>query len=132
MAECACGKTYDAQAWSRLEYVGLQDDGEQIREFRKCMCGSTLAILIGPSPGGKEPFDVAPSSAWETSGWRVRVESGTDPVLEMEYPSELAATTACQQAIRTLDVEHGGRIVMTSPQGRVLVNWDRRPRGKST
>jgi len=126
--QCTCGRTYDVQAWNRLAYVGLQDDGEQVLELRVCVCGATIAALVGPSPGAEQPFDVAPSSAWEILGWRVRVESGTDPVLETEYMSELAATTACQHAIRALDVEHGGRVVMTSPQGRVLVNWDRRPR----
>jgi hypothetical protein len=127
-AKCACGETYDPASWSRLDYVGLQDDGEQVLELRVCACGATIAALVGPSPGGAEPFDVAPSSAWETCGWRVRVESGTDPVLETEYPSELAADAACQREIRALDVERGGRIVMTSPQGHVLVTWDRRPR----
>jgi hypothetical protein len=126
--KCACGRAYDLVSWSCLEYAGLQDDGEQVREFRKCACGSTIAVLVGPSPSAAEPFDVAPSSGWETSGWRVRVESGTDPVLETEYASERAADAACQNEIRALDAERGGRIVMTSPQGRVLVTWERHPR----
>jgi hypothetical protein len=131
-AKCACGQTYDVLAWTRLTYVGLQDDGDEVLELRVCVCGATLASLVGPSPRVEEPFDVAPSSAWETRGWRVRVEIGTDPVLETEYASEQAADAACQREIRALDVERGGRIVMTSPQGRVLVTWDRRPREKPT
>jgi len=131
-AKCACGRTFDVQAWNVLSYVGLQDDGEQVQELRVCECGVTVGLLVGPSPGAEQPFDVAPSSAWEIGGWRLRVESGADPVLETEYTSEPAAAAACQQAIRALDVEHGGRVVMTSPHGRVLVDWDRRPREKPT
>ena len=127
-AKCACGKAYDLAAWDHLEYAGLHDDGEQVRESRKCVCGASIELLVGAAPSGEEPFDVAPSSGWVTSGWRVQVESGTDPVLETEYVSEAAAVTASQHAIQSLDIEQGGRVVLTSPQGRTLVNWDRRPR----
>ncbi len=43
-----CNKTYDADAWEKLSYVGVQKGDPDIEvpdlEMRNCSCGSTLAI----------------------------------------------------------------------------------------
>jgi hypothetical protein len=48
--QCACGARYDRAAWGLLEYLGQQDDGHELYEVRNCACGSTISIVIGPSP----------------------------------------------------------------------------------
>ena len=47
---CGCGLIYSREAWGKLEYLGPQDDGEALLELRNCTCGSTLAVIVGPSP----------------------------------------------------------------------------------
>jgi len=47
---CACGCTYTREQWGQLPYVGPLDDGVEVTELRNCTCGSTLGIVIGPSP----------------------------------------------------------------------------------
>jgi hypothetical protein len=42
VVECACGRTYDAPAWSALRLVGYQEDTPTTwLEMRACPCGST-------------------------------------------------------------------------------------------
>ena len=44
--ECACGAVHTRQGWGKLDYVGLQVDGEEAAELRLCACGSTLVLPI--------------------------------------------------------------------------------------
>ena len=44
-----CGAEHTQEQWERLAYVGLQDDGTEVLEYRNCSCLSTLAIVLGPS-----------------------------------------------------------------------------------
>ncbi len=57
---CACGASYDADAWRRLPLVGTQDAGDdELLELRNCeACSSTLAIEL-PS---RQDRDVRPFS----------------------------------------------------------------------
>lgn len=49
---CGCGRQHDETAWKALDLVGVWDDGEEIYELRNCPmpCGSSIAIVLGPSP----------------------------------------------------------------------------------
>ena len=49
MKRCGCGREHDAAAWSALPLVGRQDDGVERIEIRNCACGSSIAIVLGPS-----------------------------------------------------------------------------------
>lgn len=49
MKTCSCGKRYNEAEWKRLPLVGEQDDGVERLELRNCSCGSTIAIVLGPS-----------------------------------------------------------------------------------
>jgi hypothetical protein len=46
---CGCGRHYNREQWSKLEYVGLQSDGDDGHvEMRNCSgCDSTLGIDVG-------------------------------------------------------------------------------------
>lgn len=44
--KCACGLEHE---WLTLERLGEQDDGVEILELRQCTCGSTMAVVVGPS-----------------------------------------------------------------------------------
>lgn len=46
---CGCGMPYTAAGWNRLLLVGEMDDGVDRIEIRQCVCGSTIAVLLGPS-----------------------------------------------------------------------------------
>lgn len=44
---CACGRTYDAETWKALRYVGAMPDGAGgALELRDCVCHSTIAIEV--------------------------------------------------------------------------------------
>lgn len=46
---CSCGAEYvNPEQWGQLDYVGLQDDGEEVIELRNCTCRSTIGVVIGP------------------------------------------------------------------------------------
>lgn len=48
---CACGEVYDRESWGALEYCGQQDDETEVAELRHCRrCGSTISVVLGPSP----------------------------------------------------------------------------------
>lgn len=40
---CACGRTHDAEAWDRLDFVGVMLD-ELV--LRNCQCSSTIAVRL--------------------------------------------------------------------------------------
>lgn len=51
--KCACGRRFDARAWSALPWIGIMDnrdyvglEREPVLELRLCPCGSTLAIEV--------------------------------------------------------------------------------------
>ena len=46
---CGCGRLYELQEWEKLHYVGDMDDTVEVLEMRNCVCGSTIAIVIGTS-----------------------------------------------------------------------------------
>jgi hypothetical protein len=44
---CKCGQSYSLDAWRRLLYVGVQDDGNGgMLELRNCACLSTISVRI--------------------------------------------------------------------------------------
>lgn len=46
-----CKRVHETAAqWSALPLVGHLDDGEELLALRNCVCGSTLAIVVGDSP----------------------------------------------------------------------------------
>ena len=47
---CGCGRSYSREQWGALDYAGTQDDGSEVVELRNCTCGSTLGVVVGPSP----------------------------------------------------------------------------------
>jgi hypothetical protein len=49
---CSCGRAYTPETWKTLPLCGVQDDDVEIMELRTCPCGSTIAIVLGPSTGG--------------------------------------------------------------------------------
>lgn len=59
---CSCGVAHDEASWSRLGMVGELDDGEERIEIRNCPCGSSIAILLGPSLACA-PTEPAPAMA---------------------------------------------------------------------
>ncbi len=45
--QCACGQVHSPIEWRRLEYVGVQDDGDGLAlELRNCTCGSTMSVEL--------------------------------------------------------------------------------------
>lgn len=55
-----CGRHYNLFEWQKLPLAcnrnaptGEYDDGEHVLEFRNCTCGSTLAVIKGPSQNQK-------------------------------------------------------------------------------
>jgi len=52
---CSCGKRYSSGTWKLLPYVGVHDDGVERLELRNCVCGSTIAIELGPSRTSSRP-----------------------------------------------------------------------------
>ena len=52
---CGCGRSYQANEWGALPYVGIIDpeDGGPVAVLRNCECGSTLAIEREPAPPKK-------------------------------------------------------------------------------
>lgn len=46
LKRCGCGRVHDGEAWSRLPYCGVQEDGHERFELRHCECGSTIAVLL--------------------------------------------------------------------------------------
>jgi CheY-like chemotaxis protein len=47
---CACGRSYGADAWRALRWIGEVDNGRAIGErieLRNCECGSTIAREVG-------------------------------------------------------------------------------------
>lgn len=44
--QCLCGASYPADAWQKLPYVGIMDDGIDRLELRNCPCSSTIAIEL--------------------------------------------------------------------------------------
>lgn len=55
---CSCGRVHDAEAWARLPYRGVHDDGTERIELRHCACLSTIGVVLVktgvPSLGWKE------------------------------------------------------------------------------
>lgn len=46
----ACGRRYTREQWDALKFGWFQDDEEGgLLETRQCVCGSHLALGIGPS-----------------------------------------------------------------------------------
>jgi hypothetical protein len=43
---CACGLTYDAEAWHALPLCGAMRDDVKALELRTCACGSTIAVQV--------------------------------------------------------------------------------------
>ena len=44
-----CSAVHTAETWVALRYVGAQDDGVEVISIRLCICGTSLAIELGPS-----------------------------------------------------------------------------------
>lgn len=59
----ACGASYDLQAWSALEHIGVQSDGTDRWELRDCRCGSTIGTCLGPCIQAPEAGESANSEA---------------------------------------------------------------------
>jgi hypothetical protein len=53
---CACGRSFDREAWENLPSCGVQDDDEERLQIRHSPCGSTIAVVIGPSPTQAPPI----------------------------------------------------------------------------
>ena len=53
---CRCKAEYTQQTWLFLPRIGPMDDGVDLLELRNCRCGSTLAIVIGPSVTGSVTY----------------------------------------------------------------------------
>lgn len=50
LKRCACGRTYDGDAWAALSLQGEIDNGREVGErieLRDCLCGSTIAREVG-------------------------------------------------------------------------------------
>jgi hypothetical protein len=45
-----CGATITREQWAAMRLNGPLDDGGDLLELRTHECGSTLAIVVGPSP----------------------------------------------------------------------------------
>jgi hypothetical protein len=52
-ATCRCGRTHTRDGWGELPYVGPLDDGTHVLEMRRCVCGLTIGVAVGPSPAGR-------------------------------------------------------------------------------
>jgi hypothetical protein len=61
MKQCGCGRSYDEEGWSRLEFVGVMDYGVEVLELRNCACHSTLSMPKGVSPKIEDTL----KKAWE-------------------------------------------------------------------
>ena len=53
-----CSTLHDEASWVELPYVGAWDDGVEVLSLRNC-CGTTLAIVLGPSPDKCSPQSAA-------------------------------------------------------------------------
>lgn len=45
---CACGRSFDLEAWAALKYVGVHAFEDERLELRNCPCGLTLALDLRP------------------------------------------------------------------------------------
>jgi hypothetical protein len=51
VAECPCGRCFDALEWAALPFVGVQEcDGVVALELRNCPCESTRAVEVPAAP----------------------------------------------------------------------------------
>jgi hypothetical protein len=51
---CRCGRTHTRDGWGELPYVGPLDDGREVLEMRRCVCGLTIGVAVGPSPTSRQ------------------------------------------------------------------------------
>ena len=57
----SCGTAYaTAEAFGALEYVGQQEDRSDVLEMRRCTCGSTIAVVLGPAVPSTSDTEPAP------------------------------------------------------------------------
>jgi len=72
MKQCRCGAAYDAEAWARLEYVGVQDAGDGERyERRNCTCSRTIAIELERAPAATSDLGHTPAPPRARATWPI-------------------------------------------------------------
>jgi hypothetical protein len=48
-----CSQPITREQWAALDYLGPMDDGVDVIELRLHTCGTSLAIVVGPSPSAE-------------------------------------------------------------------------------